>query len=86
MYTCSVMSDSLQPQVTVAHQALPSMAFSRHEYWSGLPFSIPEDLPYPGIELVSPVLAGRFFTTVLPGKPYVHLENQRSGTLGLALT
>ena len=86
MYTCSVMSDSLQPQVTVAHQALPSMAFSGQEYWSGLPFSTPEDLPYPGTELVSPALAGRFFTSVQPGKPYVHLENQRSGTLGLALT
>ena len=86
MYTCSVMSDSLQPQVTVAHQALPSMAFSRQEYWSGLPFSTPEDLPYPGIELVSPALAGRFFTTVQPGKSYVHLGNQKSGTLGLALT
>ena len=46
----------------------------------------PEDLPYPGIELVSPALAGRFFTTVQPGKSYVHLGNQKSGTLGLALT
>ena len=54
------------------HQAPPSMAFFRQEYWSGLPFPIPGDLPDPGIELTcyeSPALAGRFFATVLPGKP-----------------
>ena len=42
------------------------MEFSRQEYWSGLPFPSPGDLPDPGIEtasLVSPALAGRFFTT-----------------------
>ena len=52
--------------LTVAHQAPPSTEFSRQEYWSGLPFPIPGDLPHPGIEvasLVSPALAGRFFTT-----------------------
>ena len=50
------------------------MGFSRQEYWSGLPFPIPEDLPYPGMETASPVspeLAGRFFTTEPPGKPQV---------------
>ena len=48
------------------------MKFSRQEYWSGLPFSLPGDLPDPGIEptsLASPAWAGRFFTTVPPGKP-----------------
>ena len=70
----------------VACQAPLSMGFSRQEYWSGLPFSTPEDLLDPGIELVSPALPGRFFTTVQPGKSYVHLGNQKSGTLGLALT
>ena len=48
------------------------MEFSRQEYWSGLPFPFPGDLPDPGIEsvsLASPTLAGRFFTTVTPGKP-----------------
>ena len=42
------------------------MEFSRQGYWSGLPFPTPEDLPDPGIEptsLVSPPLAGGFFTT-----------------------
>ena len=35
---------------TVAYHAPPSMGFSRQEYWSGLPFPSPEDLPNPGIE------------------------------------
>ena len=51
---------------TVAHQAPPSLGFSRQEYWSGLPFPSPGDLPHPGIEptfLASPALAGGFFTT-----------------------
>ena len=50
---------------TVAHQAPLSMEFSRQEYWSGLPFLNPVDLPDPGIEPVSfssPALAGGFFT------------------------
>ena len=41
---------------TVAHQASLSMEFSRQEYWSGLPFPSPEDLPNPGIEPGSPAL------------------------------
>ena len=41
---------------TVAHQALLSMGFSRQEYWSGLPFPSPGDLPNPGIEPRSPAL------------------------------
>jgi len=47
------------------------MRFSRQEYWSGLPFPIPWDLPDPGIEpnLMSPVLAGGFFTAEPFGKP-----------------
>ena len=47
---------------TVAHQAPLSMAFSRQEYWGGLPFPSPGDLPDPGIEPTSPALAGGFFT------------------------
>ena len=41
---------------TVAYQAPPSMGFSRQEYWSGLPFPSPADLPNPGIEPGSPAL------------------------------
>ena len=40
---------------TVACQLPPSMEFSRHEYWSGLPFPPPGSLPDPGMEVVSPV-------------------------------
>ena len=51
---------------TVACQAPLSMGFPRQEYWSGLPFPPPGDLPDPGIEpgsLMSLALAGRSFTT-----------------------
>ena len=51
---------------TVAYQAPPSMKFSRQEYWSGLPFPSPGELPNPGIKPMSPVsptLVGRFFAT-----------------------
>ena len=52
----------------LAHQATLSMWFSKQEYWSGLPFPSPGDLPDPGIEPVSLVLAGEFFTTEALGK------------------
>ena len=54
---------------TVAHQAPLPMEFSRQEYWSGVPFLTPGDLPNPGVEpafLASPALAGGFFTTSDP--------------------
>ena len=53
---------------TVACQAPLSMGFSRQEYWSGLPFPSPGDLPNPGIKPESPALAGEFFATVSRGK------------------
>ena len=54
---------------TVAHQVPLSMGFPRQEYWNGLPFPSVEDLPDPGIEPASPVLASGFFTTEPPQKP-----------------
>ena len=61
------MSDSLQPHVLyVACQAPPSMEFSRQKYWNGFLCPPAGDLPNPGIEptsLMSPELAGKFFTT-----------------------
>ena len=51
---------------TVALQAPVSLGFSRQEYWNGLPCPSPGYLPNPGVEstsLMSPALAGRFFTT-----------------------
>ena len=55
----------MTPQ-TVTLQASLFMGFSKQEYWSGLPFPSPGDLPDLGIKLmflVSPALAGRYFTT-----------------------
>ena len=70
--SCPVLCD---PVDFIDHQAPLSMEFSRQEYWSGLPFPTPGDLPNPEIKpesLVSPALAGRFFTTVPPGEPNFH--------------
>ena len=63
---------------TVARQAPLSMGFSRQEYWTGLPFPPPGNLPNPGIEpvsLASPALASGFFTTAPPGSPCMILES-----------
>ena len=54
---------------TVAHQAPLSLGLPRQEYWSGLPFPSPGDLPNSGIEPTSPALAGRSFTAEPAGKP-----------------
>ena len=50
------------------HQAHLSMGFPRKEYWSGLPFPSPGDLPNPGIKPTSPTSPGGFFTTKPPEK------------------
>ena len=57
---------------TVAHQAPPSMGFSRQEYWSGLPFPSPGDLPDPGIKPSYPALEADALTSEPPGKIYMH--------------
>jgi len=49
------------------------MGFPRQEYWNGLPFSTPGDLPDPGIEPASPALAGKFLTTVPHGEALEYL-------------
>ena len=64
---CSVMSQLFATPMDC--QAPLFMGFSRQEYWSGLPFPSPEDLPNPGIESVSLALASEFFTSEPPGKP-----------------
>ena len=53
---------------TVAYQAPPSLGFSRQEYWSGLPFPSPGDLPNPGIEPGSPTLQADALPSEPPGK------------------
>ena len=54
---------------TRVHQAPPSMGFSRQEYWSGLPFPSPGNLPNPGIEPRSPALQADALTSEPPRKP-----------------
>ena len=54
---------------TVAYQAPLSMGFSRHQYWSGLPFPSPGDLPDPRVESVSPTLQADALLSEPPGKP-----------------
>ena len=71
---CSVLSHVrlFATPWTAAYQALLSMGFSKQVYWSGLSFPTPGDLHDPGIKptsLVSPAVAGGFFTTMPPGKP-----------------
>ena len=53
------------------------MDFSRQEYWSGLAFPSPGDLPNPGVESASPALAGGFFIPEPPAKPRVLIKNER---------
>ena len=52
-HSCPALCDSMDSGL---HQAPPSMGFSRQEYWSGLPFPSPGNLPGPGIEPRSPAL------------------------------
>ena len=80
LFSHSVTSNSSVIPRTVAHQAPLSMGFSRQEYWSGLPFASPSDLPDPGIELASPALEGRFFITKPPGESQMlgYKESNRS--------
>ena len=75
-----IVSDSFVTPWTIAHHAPLSIEVSTQEYWNGLPFPSPEDLPDPGIKsmsLMSSALAAGFFTTsatwkspVLGGKAF----------------
>ena len=59
---------------TVAYQASPSMEFSWQEYWNGLPFSLPGDLPSPGIEPRSPTLQADALPSEPPGKNSTRMD------------
>ena len=63
-------SPALVTQWAIAHQAPLSMGFPRQEYWSGLPFPSPGDLPDPGIE--HPTSQADSLPTEPPGKPYLN--------------
>ena len=69
---CSVVFDSLLPHGLQPTRLLCPWDCPSKEYWIGLQFLPPGDLPYPGIKpvsLASPTLVGGFFTTAPPGKP-----------------
>ena len=87
------MPDSFATPWTVACQAPLSMSFSRQEYWGGLLFASPGDLPNPGIKPASPAMAGRFVNTESSGQhiyivvlyqmlsPYSLLQNTECSSL-----
>ena len=69
---------------TAACQAPLSMEFSIQEYWSGLPFPSPADLPNPGMEPGSPTLQADFFLQSEPaGKPFLLLQSTGTRACGL---
>ena len=77
--TCLILCDPW----TVACQSPLAITFSRQEYWSQLPFPTPGNLSKAGIKPASPVsstLAGRFFTTDLPGKQYPYFMNEEANS------
>ena len=71
----SVVSNSFATPWTVAYQAPQSMEFSRQEYWSGLPFPSPGDLPDSGTEPGSPALWSDTSPSEPPGKPLKRFIN-----------
>ena len=70
------MSDSFGTPWTVACQVPLSMGFPRQEYWSGLSFPSPGDLPNPGIEPGTPALQADSLPTELSGKPHPPLQKE----------
>ena len=76
------MSDSLR---TGAHQAHLFEGFSRQEYWSGLSFPSPEDLPYPVIKPRSPALQADSLPSEPPGKPLYALRSNKDMPTMLAV-
>ena len=73
---------------TVAHQAPPSMGFSRQEYWSGLPCPSPEDLPNPGIDPVLPYCGQILYHLSQLGNPWnmMHLNNVKTSKQSISST
>ena len=63
LFSHSAVFDTFVTPWTVAHQVYLSMGFPRQEYWSGLPFPSPGNLPNSGIKPTSLELGGRCFTT-----------------------
>ena len=74
--SCPVLSDSFTTLQIVACQVPLSMEFSRQEYWSGLPFPSPGDLPDPGIKSRSPALQSESLLSESLGKPLSALRDE----------
>ena len=70
---CSILSDSATPWI-IAFQAPLSMEFCRQEYWSGLPFPSPGDLPIPGFKPRSLALHADPLLSKTPGKSHVKFK------------
>ena len=78
LFSCSVVSDSFATPQTVACQASLSMGLSRQEYWRGLPFPPPGDLPDPGIEPGSPTFQAESLPLSHLESPLPDLANEKS--------
>ena len=70
----SIVSNSLRPHGLQPARLLYPWGFSRQEYWSGLPFLCPGDLPHPGIEPASPTLQADSLLSEPPGKPKISFK------------
>ena len=75
------MSNTFATPWTVALQASRSIGFPGQEYWSGLPFPSPGELPDSRFKPASPALAGRFFTTESPGKAHIPIRMAKRLTI-----
>ena len=76
LFSHQVVSDSFATPWTVAHQSPLSMGFLREEYWSGLPFPSPEDLPDRRIKPMSPALQADSLPLSPKGSPGYDLDNK----------
>ena len=79
LFSCQVISDSYMNPWTVARQVPLFMGFPRQEYWNGLPFPSPGDLPDPGIEPRFPALQADSLPTELQGKPKKECSRREKG-------
>ena len=78
--SCSVLSDFMWPHGVQFCQASLSVGFSRQEYWSGLPFLAPGDLPNPGTEPRSPALYAESFLSKPPEKTILQSYSHQDST------
>ena len=88
LFSRQVISSTFATLCTAACQVPLSIGFPRQEYWSGLPFPSPRDLPDPGIEpksVTSPALAGRFFTTSTTGEVHYSPSSGLQCALGYSI-